>query len=39
MFILHFTNNIFPEHILMVASVNETPEDEIDIDVSFQFCN
>ena len=39
MFFLHFINNIFSEYMLMVASVNETLEDEIDYDTSFHFCN
>ena len=39
MFSLHFINNIFSEHMLMVASVNETLDDEIDYHTSFYFCN
>ena len=34
-----FYKQHFSEHMLMVASVNETPEDEIGNDTSFHFCN
>ena len=32
-------STVSSEHKLMVASVNKTPEDEIDNDISFHFCN
>ena len=36
---LAFYSQHFSEHILTVASVNKTPEDGIDSDTCFNFCN